>query len=140
MMKILGIDPGEKIIGIAISDPSGTIANPFTTIKHISRQIDAENITQIALDNGIQKIIIGQATDSDGKLTYSGRKALRLGTAIRIQTNIPVIFWDESYSTQVARNARIRMGVSRKKRAGHLDDLAATVILQSYLNSESNDI
>ncbi|OQX62489.1 MAG: hypothetical protein B5M51_06055, partial [Anaerolinea sp. 4484_236] len=54
------------------------------------------------------------------------------------QTDLPVKLWDESYSTQYARQAYIQMGVSRKKRAGHLDDIAATVILQSYLDAHRN--
>jgi putative Holliday junction resolvase len=58
--------------------------------------------------------------------------------ALGEQTNLPVELWDESYSTQKARTARIQMGVSRKKRAGHLDQLAATIILQSYLDAQTS--
>ena len=138
MVKCLGIDPGEKNIGVSISDPTGTIANPLTIIKHISRPIDAATINQIAIENGVQLIVVGQATDIDGNSTHSGRKAVRLAAAIRKQTEIPVILWDESNSTQIARNARILMGTTRKKRRGHLDEFAAVVILQSYLNSKNN--
>jgi putative Holliday junction resolvase len=60
-----------------------------------------------------------------------------LAEAIRSQSELPVILWDESDSTQIARQARIQMGVSRRKRAGHMDDLAAAVILQSYLDAQS---
>ncbi len=135
-MRILGVDPGEKNIGIAISDPTATIANPLTVIKHSSRAEDAKVIANLAAENEAKLIILGQNLDEDGKPTFQGRKSTRLGGAIRAITDIPVQFWDESGSTKSARQARIDMNVSRKKRSGHLDELAATVILQSYLDSE----
>ena len=97
-MRILGIDPGEKNIGIAISDPTGNLANPVTVIRHVSRLFDAASIAQIALENSAELIVVGQALDIDGKPTLSGRRAGRLAAAIRTQTEIPVILWDESNS------------------------------------------
>ncbi len=134
-MRILAVDPGEKRIGLALSDPTGTVANPMGTIKHFSRAIDAAHIADIARENTAEIIIVGQATDVEGKPTASGRRAARLAGAIRAQTDIPVELWDETGSTQAARQAQIALGVSRRKRKGHLDDLAATVILQSYLDA-----
>jgi putative holliday junction resolvase len=133
-MRILAVDPGEKRLGIAISDPGGIIANPLTVVIHVSRQLDAGLIANLALENQAGLIIVGQTLDDNGRPDYSGRRATRLAEAIRMQTDIPVELWDESNSTQAARHARIEMGVGRKKRAGHLDDLAATFILQTYLD------
>jgi len=135
--RILAIDPGEKRIGVAISDPTGTIANPLTVVKHVARVIDAGMIAQIAQENEVVRIVVGQAMDVEGEPTAEGRRAARLAEAIRIQTSIPVVLWDESGSTQIARQARLEMGVSRRKRRGHMDDLAAAVILQSYLEANS---
>ena len=137
-MRTLAIDPGEKNIGIALSDPTGTIANPLTVLRHVSRPIDAATVAQIASENDVGLIIIGQTFDDEGQPTFSGRRAARLAGAIRTQTQIPVKLWDEDFSTQTARSARIALGSQRKKRVGHLDDLAATVILQSYLDSQIN--
>jgi putative Holliday junction resolvase len=61
------------------------------------------------------------------------RQAIRLAEAIRQQTELPVDLWDESSSTQIARQARLEMGVNLRKRSGHLDEIAAVVILQDYL-------
>jgi putative Holliday junction resolvase len=133
-MRTLCIDPGDKNIGVALSDPSGTIANPLTVIQHVSRLIDAATIAGLARDNRAGKIIVGQSLDVDGKPSYQGRKAARLAAAIRTQTEIPIELWDEGYSTQEARTARIALGTTRAQRRGHLDELAATVILQSYLD------
>jgi len=135
-MRLLGIDPGEKNIGIAISDPTGTIANPFCVIKHISRSINADSILKIVAENNVEFIVVGQALDSCGKATLSGRRAARLAAAIRTKTKIQVILWDESFSTLTARRAQIALNTKRRRRKGHLDELAATVILQSYLDSK----
>lgn len=134
-MRILAVDPGEKRLGIAISDSSGTIANPLTVLKHISRPLDAAAIAQLARENQAGLIVIGQALDEDGLPTPEGRRAGRLAEAVQGQTDLPVVLWDESGSTREARSARLAMGASRRKRSGHLDDLAATYILQTYLDA-----
>ena len=134
-MRILAVDPGEKRLGIAVSDPSGTIANPLTVLKHVSRPLDAAAIAQLAVENQAGRIVIGQSLDEDGLPTPEGRRAGRLAEAVQGQTDLPVVLWDESGSTQEARSARLALGASRRKRGGHLDDLAATYILQTYLDA-----
>ncbi len=138
-MRILAVDPGEKRIGLALSDPTSTIANPLTVLNHISRDENAARIVQIATERGAEKIIVGQNHNPENENTPAYRLASRLVSAIRARTALPVEFWDEAGSTKAARAARIAMGVSRKKRSGHLDDLAATVILQSYLDHLRGD-
>lgn len=137
-MRVLAIDHGEKRIGLAISDPTGTIANPLTVIKHVSRAIDAAQVATIAAEREAGLIVVGQSFDEDGQSNLAGRRAARFTEALKDQTDIPIQMWDESFSTQEARAARIRMGVSRARRAGHLDQIAATVILQSYLDAHSH--
>lgn len=139
-MRILSVDPGEKRIGIAISDPGGIIANPYRVIRHSSRIIDAAEIAEIAREQGVQLIVVGTITNTEGKPVLQSRRATRLANAIKTQIDIPVVFWDESDSTQDARAARIALNTSRRKRSGHLDDLAATVILQSFLDSRNKNI
>lgn len=136
-MRLLGIDPGEKRIGIALSDPTGTIASPLEVLEHVSLTVNAAMIAQLAAEYQAEKIIVGQSLNEDGKPTRQGKRAARLAAALRKQCNLPVILWDESFSTQEARAARLALNVRRRKRGGHLDDLAATVILQSYLDAHS---
>ena len=138
-MRILAVDHGEKRIGLAISDSTGTIANPLKVIEHVSRVIDAAQVAEIAAQNQVELIVIGQSFDEEGRLNLAGRRAARFADALITQTQIPVVLWDESFSTQDARAARIELDVPRKKRAGHLDDLAATIILQSYLDHQIVD-
>lgn len=134
-MRILAVDPGEKNIGIALSDPTGTIANPHSVLRHESRSANAARIIQIAVQQEAGLIIVGQSLDTDGAPDFQGRRAARLAGAIRAQSEIPVELWDESNSTQIARQSRLAMDVPRQKRRGHLDEIAATVILQSYLDT-----
>lgn len=138
-MRILAVDPGEKRIGLALSDATATIANPLPVIEHMSRNVDAANIANLASQQQVGLILIGQTFDLDGKPNLSGRRAARLAAAIRLQTDIPVRLWSEDFSTQDARAARIELGSPRKKRGGHQDALAATLILQSYLDSNPKD-
>ena len=137
-MRILAVDHGEKRIGLALSDETATIASPLKVIEHASRAIDAALVADLAAENRITLIIVGQSFDEDGNPNPAGRRAGRFVDELKSQTAIPVELWDESFSTQDARAARIQLGVSRKKRAGHHDALAAVVILQSYLEAKRN--
>jgi putative Holliday junction resolvase len=137
-MRILAVDPGEKRIGVAISDPTGTIASPLTVIQHVSRPIDAATIADLARQYQVGMIVVGKSLNPEGGSTPQSRRSERLAAAIRQQCEINLVMWDESFSTQTARQARISMGVKRAKRRGHLDEMAATVILQSYLDDEGN--
>lgn len=139
-MKILAVDPGEKRIGLAASDESGTIANPLGVIKHVARPIDAALVAQRAAEINAALIIIGQSFDEEGLPNLAGKRAARFAEELRQQTSIPIELWDELFTTQDARAARIFMGVSRKNRSGHLDSLAATVLLQSFLDAHPSQL
>jgi putative Holliday junction resolvase len=134
-MRILAVDHGEKNIGLAISDPSATIAGPLKVIRHVSRLMDAAQVANLAAENEAALIVIGQSYDEEGKPNLAGRRAAKFAEALKEQTQIPVVLWDESFSTQEAGATRIEMGVSRRKRAGHMDELAAVMILKSYLDA-----
>jgi putative Holliday junction resolvase len=133
-MRILAVDPGEKRLGLALSDPSGTIANPHSVIKHISRRKNAARIASLAQEQGCGRIVVGQALTWDGNPTAASRRSEKLASELRLLVDIPVVLWDESGSTKTAQQAYRKMGVPRKKRMGHLDEVAATVILQDYLD------
>jgi putative Holliday junction resolvase len=134
-MRILAVDPGEKRIGLALSDPSGILAAPLLVLAHVARKEDAARIVRLASQYEAERILVGQALDDEGNPSPSGRKAARLADAIREQTSLPVELWDESLSTQDARSMRLGQGAPRSRRKGHLDDLAAAVFLQTYLDA-----
>jgi putative Holliday junction resolvase len=134
-MRILAVDPGSKRIGLALSDLTGTIANPLMVVQHVARLVDAAAVAEVAASQEVGLIVVGQSLDDDGNPSFEGRRASRFAEALKTQTTIPVVLWEESFTTRDARSARIQMGVPRRKRSGHLDDLAATVLLQSYLDA-----
>jgi putative Holliday junction resolvase len=124
---VLSVDPGEVRIGLAISDPTRTIARPLEVLRHTSRAADALAILDRAARHGAGAIVIGVALNSEGEAGPQARRGLRLAEAIRQQTSLPVETWDESGSTQAAR------------RGGRddpmLDARAAAVVLQEFLNA-----
>jgi putative holliday junction resolvase len=131
---ILAVDPGEKRIGIAISDPSATLARPLEVIFHVSMKIDGAAIAALASENQVKMILVGLPMGSQNEEIPQTRHAKKLIESIASQTNLPVIGWDEWGSTQSARQVLIETGVSRSKRGGHQDALAASMILRSYLD------
>ncbi len=132
-MRILAVDHGEKRLGIAISDESGTLARPLTVIRHTSRDADVAQVLALAREHEVGLIVVGISLDDEGRPNLAGRRALNFARALQAQAEIPVRLWDEAFSTQEARAARLAAGVRQKKRRGHLDEWAATMILQSYL-------
>jgi len=133
--RILAVDHGGRRIGLAISDESRTIATPLGVLAHVSRAGDAARVAQTARERGVALIVVGQSLDEHGTPNSAGRSAARFAEALGSQSSLPILLWDESLTTQDAREVRLAMGVSRKKRSGHLDDLAAVILLQSYLDT-----
>ncbi len=95
MGRILGVDPGSKNLGIALSDPSGTIANPLKVLTHISRPANATAIVALAEEHNVEAIVIGQSLDQDGQPTFEGRRAGRLAAEVSSHTGLDVQLWDE---------------------------------------------
>jgi putative Holliday junction resolvase len=121
---ILAVDPGEVRIGLAISDPTGTIARPLHVIKHISRPQDAAAIAEVAAVHGAELILIGLPLDDQGEIGPQARRSLRLVDELRKTTGVVVDTWDESGSTRLAG-----------KKDEMIDARAAAHILQDYLDT-----
>ncbi len=135
--RVLAVDPGDVRIGLAVSDPLGIIANPLQVLKHISRDENARRIASIAAEKEAVLIVVGQPLNSEGEVGPAAKKSARLARAIQKFTETEVILWDESGTTKAAQRAYIEMNVPKKKRRGHLDHIAATIILQSYLDANA---
>jgi putative holliday junction resolvase len=123
---VLAVDPGEARIGLAISDPTGTIARPLEVVRHTSRAADVQVILDRAARLGAGLILVGLALDAEGAIGPQARRGLRLAEALRAQTELPVEMYDESDSTLAARRAG--------RDDSMLDARAAAVFLQEYLN------
>lgn len=129
MSRILAVDPGEVRIGLALSDPSHTIASPLLILKHSSREEDAAKIVELARQNEVGLILVGLPLNQTGGVGPQARKSLRLAAAIQAITSIEVITWDESSSTETAREYGTDLAM--------LDARAAAVFLQEYLDAKS---
>ena len=136
--RILAVDPGEKRLGLAVSDPTQTIVSPLEVLPHRSREKDALEILRIAEEQGASLIILGQALHWDGSESHQAAGSVKLAELLRDLGAIPVELVDEYGSTQEAQQTRRQMNVSREKRSGHLDDLAAAIILQYYLENKES--
>lgn len=134
-MRHLGVDHGNRRIGIAISDEFGLFARPLCIHEHISREKDAEIIVHFAEEKSCEVIVIGMPLDSDGSIGPRARSVGRFIDQVKSQTNTPVISWDESNSTQKAILLSIQRGERPKDRKAPMDDQAAAIILQDYLDS-----
>jgi putative holliday junction resolvase len=127
---VLAVDPGEARLGVAVSDPTGTVARPLTTLTHTSRDRDAAAIADLARNHEATLIVVGLPLDSEGQIGPRARRSLRLAEALRGAGPIPVKTWDESGSTVAAARER------RSDRS--LDARAAAVILQDFLDAQTN--
>jgi len=136
-MRILSVDPGEKKIGLALSDPDGLFARPLTDLTHTSRPDDAARIVALATEHNAEMILLGLALDSEGRAGLQARRAERLAEALRQLTPLPVVLHDESHSTQTAQAALIAAGKKRRARREQIHAAAAAALLQSYLDANS---
>ena len=128
MARVLAVDPGNVRIGLAISDPTGTIARPLSILHHTSRHEDAVTILKTAAEQEAALILVGVALDLEGEVGPQARMALRLVDVLREEGDLPVMTWDESGSTQAAKRG------AREDKL--LDARAAAVILQEYLDAQ----
>ena len=137
-MKTMAIDLGEKRIGIALSDPSGIIALPLTTITGIPRNERMNEILRLLEENQAEEIVVGLPLSLSGKLGPSARSVTQFVELLTNQCSVPVITVDERYSTAEAERLISHTGVKPSKNRPKIDSTAATIILQAYLDSKRN--
>ena len=133
MRRILGLDPGERRIGVALSDPTGTIASPHSVIDR--RVVDpAVVVRNLCEEYGVDLIVVGLPTGLSGHEGPSAEAARGLGAIVSEATGLPVLYQDERFTTVTAEAALLEGGVRRDKRRDVRDKVAAAVILQAYLD------
>jgi len=128
-MRSLGLDIGDKRIGVAVSDPQGILASPFTIINRIDDAVDVEAITSIVDQQQVERIIVGLPRSMDGSIGKQAQKVEAFVRQLSSHTEIPVEFRDERLSTVSAK--RLMEAANTKKTRD--DAIAAALILQGYL-------
>jgi len=134
-MRIIGLDYGEKRIGVAVSDEMGMIAQPVAVIVRQNRKKDLESISALVKKYGPEKIVIGYPIRLDGAEGIQCQKVNRFVAILASQLQLPIIRWDETFSTKEAEEILMRSYMKREKRKEVVDKLAASIILQDYLKS-----
>ncbi len=135
-MKMMGLDWGEKRIGVAISDALGIIAQPFTVIEETDYSIRIDKLREIIKENDVREIIMGIALNLKGESGESAKKTEELAGKLSQELNIPVHLQDERFTTKEAERLLISFDFSRKKRKKTRDKLAAQMILQTFLDKK----
>ena len=136
-MKILGIDLGSRTVGMAVSDYLEIIANPIGTAK--IQENDLENALEVVREevkkNDVKKIVLGLPKNMDGSIGFQAQYCLDFKDMIEKELNLPVVMVDERLTSKMVESVMITADMSRKKRKQNVDKLAATVILQGFLDS-----
>lgn len=135
-MRTLALDVGTKTIGIAVSDELGITANGITTIQRKSLKDDLQELDILIKEYKPGEIIVGVPYQMDGSVSERGQQILNFAEKIREAFSLPIVFWDESFSTVNAEKKLIEGNMSRKKRKKVIDKIAAVFILQEYLESK----
>ena len=133
LMRIMGLDVGSKTIGVAISDELGITAQGFKTIKRKAMEDDFRELYTIISQFQIEKIVVGLPKNMDGSLGEQAEFVLGWIEDLKNKIQLPVETWDERLSTVEATKTLLKADLSRKKRKGVIDKVAAVLILQGYL-------
>ena len=133
-LPLLGIDPGEKNIGLAISDVSKTIATPLDVLTNVKYKNLVNYIKNIQHKNGLSGIVIGYPVNMDGTIGPKAQSSNSLADNLFKDVNLPILLWDERLSTSAVEKMLIHADITRDKRKKNIDKLAASYILQGFLD------
>ena len=136
-MKILALDIGTVRIGIATSDIMEIIASAYEVYRRKNPAEDVKHVAQIIQDLSVGEVVIGLPLKMDGSEGTSVEMAKSFGEELSKLVSVPIVYQDERLSTVEAERILIESGMRREKRKGKIDSIAATIILQTYLDKKS---
>jgi putative Holliday junction resolvase len=137
-VRALGIDPGTKRVGLAVSDLSGTIASPLTVLaRSKSRRHDLHEIARIAREEEAEVIVVGLPLNMDGSRGASAKAAVAEAERLATVIDVPVELHDERLTSVTAERSMMEAGLDARKRRGKVDQVAAAVMLQSWLDARN---
>ena len=138
-MKVLGLDIGEKRIGIAVSDALGYTAQGLTVLQRNGEDDDIGAIQELIDASQVSEVVVGLPKNMDGSLGEGAQKVMSFVSKLEESLSIPIVLWDERLTTAEATRVLLQADVSRKKRRTVVDKIAAVLILQGYLDSLDHD-
>ena len=131
---LLGLDPGTKTLGLAISDRTRLISTPLHTIKRTKFSVDAQSLLNTYDENSASALIVGYPLNMDGSHGPRTQSVRDFCTNLLRLRDVPIFLWDERMSTMAVTRTMLEFDMSRKKRAENVDKLAASYILQGVLD------
>lgn len=136
-MRIIGLDLGTKTVGVAVSDYLGIIANPVGTLRIEENNLNQalELVKNVVKEQQAEKIVLGLPKNMNGSIGFQAEYCLEFKKMLEDEIKLPVIMVDERMTSIMANNIMLEADISRNKRKKNVDKLAATIILQSYLDS-----
>lgn len=137
--RILGIDYGRSRVGLALSDPSGTIAQPFTVLDRRSDEALFEGLSRIVAEHEVTHVVLGLPVRLDGTEGAASQEVRTFAETLRERLDVPVDLWDERLTTARAEREMLQADLSRAKRKKRRDKVAAQILLQSYLDAHRSD-
>lgn len=140
MSRVLGIDLGTRRIGVALSDPTGTVASPLVTLPHRSLREDIDQIAELCTAHAVGAVVVGWPRNMDGTSGPAARRAEEFARALRRVIMVPVDLWDERLSTIAAERSLVEGNVNRKRRRLIRDRVAAALILQASLDARTRGL
>lgn len=138
-MRILAVDPGTRRVGLALSDEDGAIATPHSTVERTSKADAIRKVVAVARAESVGSIVVGLPLRLDGSEGPEAKRARELADAIGRESGLPVVLVDERFTSTQAERALDVMGVSQRERRGKVDQMAAAILLQGYLDREARD-
>ncbi len=133
-MRKLGVDYGDARIGLALSDPLGIIASGLETYKTHGFNYDLDYITKIIKEQGVDTVVMGMPLNMDGSAGERAEKTKEFGDKLALRSGVKVEYLDERLTTVQSERLLIEAGARRDKRKDVIDMVAATIILQAYLD------
>lgn len=133
-MRILAVDPGSKRVGLALSDPSGTIAQPLATVPAEPQDTLPKRLTEIAREKEAERIVVGLPRRMDGSYGPEAKSARELASRLREESGLPIDLVDERLTTVAAERSLLQGNVRRAARRESVDRVAAALLLQSHLD------
>lgn len=133
-VRYLGLDVGDKTIGLALSDETATIASGLETYRRKQAREDAQVVASLAAEHEVSEIVVGLPRTLEGSLGPQAAKVLAFMDALRSRVGVPVVSWDERFTSKAAERALRESDLSSKRRRDKVDKVAAVLILQSYLD------
>ncbi len=133
-MRLLGLDLGEKTIGLALSDTLLTVATPLETLKRGKFTDNAASIETLIIEHAVGGLVIGLPLNMDGSEGPSAQSARAFGRNFAARSELPIVFWDERLSTAAVTRTLLDADASRKRRSEVVDKMAAAYILQGALD------